>query len=102
MFSPVFPDWSEILPVFSPTLINRFFHPLVSVITMGLSNKKEEQLRVMPIIRSSISKSKDGKYIVQRTTITNIKPVAYYEAVLNGKLAVVEENIEDELLQLAA
>jgi len=64
---------------------------------MGLSNKKEDQLRNMPIIRSSVGKSKDGKYIVQRTTITNIKPTAYYEAVLNGKLAVVEEDVHEEL-----
>jgi hypothetical protein len=68
---------------------------------MGLTTKKEEQLRVMPIIRSSVSKSKDGRYIIQRTTITNIKPVAYYEAVLSGKLAVVEENIEEELRAVA-
>lgn len=67
---------------------------------MGLSNKKEDQLRQMPIIRCSVSKSKDGKYIVQRTTITHIKPTAYYEAVLAGKMAVVEESIEEEL-QLA-
>lgn len=68
---------------------------------MGLSNKKEEQLRQMPIIRSTISKSKDGKYIIQRTTITNIKPVAYYDAVVNGKMAVVEEDIQEELKEFA-
>jgi hypothetical protein len=68
---------------------------------MGLSTKKEEQLRAMPIIRSSVSKSKDGKYIVQRTTITYIKPTAYYEAVINGKMAVAEESIEEELQAVA-
>jgi hypothetical protein len=65
---------------------------------MGLSNKKEEQLRVMPIIRSSINKSKNGKYVVQRTIITNIKPVAYYEAVLAGKR---DDEIEEELAEFA-
>jgi len=62
---------------------------------MGLTNRKEEQLREMPIIRSSIGKSKDGKYIIQRTTITSIKPVVYYEAVLGGRVAVDEEDVEE-------
>jgi hypothetical protein len=51
---------------------------------MGLTNKREEQLRKMPLIESFISKSKDGRYIIQRTIITNIKPSAYYKAVLEG------------------
>ena len=67
---------------------------------MGLTTKKEEQLRAMPIIRSSVGRSKDGKYIVQRTTITNIKPVAYYEAVMNGK-PDEKEDIEEELKEFA-
>jgi hypothetical protein len=60
---------------------------------MGLSTKKEEQLREMPIIRSSVGKSKDGRFVVQRTTITNIKPTAYYEAVIAGK----QQEEEDEV-----
>jgi hypothetical protein len=68
---------------------------------MGLTTKKEEQLKAMPIIRSSVSKSRDGKYIVQRTVITHIKPVAYYEAVLSGKLPVIEEDIAEELAAMA-
>jgi hypothetical protein len=66
---------------------------------MGLSNRKEEQLKQMPIIRSSVGKSKDGKYVIHRTTITYIKPTAYYEAVLVGK--GVEEDVP-ELKELAA
>jgi hypothetical protein len=66
---------------------------------MGLTTKKEEQLRAMPIIRSNVTKSKDGKYLVQRTTITYIKPVAYYEAVLSGKQQ--DDEMEDELKQFA-
>lgn len=61
---------------------------------MGLTNKKEEQLREMPIIRSSVSRSKNGRYLVQRTTITSIKPAAYYEAVLAGKPSE-EEDLEN-------
>lgn len=67
---------------------------------MGLTTKKEEQLRAMPIIRSSVSKSKDGKYVVQRTTITHIKPTAYYEAVLAGK-AREDDDVEEELKEFA-
>lgn len=52
---------------------------------MGLSDKKEQQLRKMPMIESRLSKSKDGKYLIHRTVITHIRPVAYYEAVLTDK-----------------
>jgi hypothetical protein len=65
---------------------------------MGLTTRKEEQLRDMPIIRSSINRSKNGKFIVQRTTITNIKPVAYYEAVMAGKQ---DDDLEEELKEFA-
>lgn len=52
---------------------------------MGLTNKKEEQLRKMPYIQAKTFRSKDGKYIVHRTTITDIKPVAYYEKVMSDE-----------------
>jgi len=61
---------------------------------MGLSNRKEEQLKEMPIIRTSMGKSKDGKYVVVRTTITYIKPTAYVEAILAGKPQEEEELVE--------
>ncbi len=51
---------------------------------MGLTNHKEDQLRKQPIIESFVRKSEDGKYIVQKTTITSIKPKAYYEKVLSN------------------
>lgn len=56
----------------------------ISVIPMGLTNRKEEQLKEMPTIKSTVSKSKDGSLVIHRTTITHIKPAAYYEAVLKG------------------
>ena len=49
---------------------------------MGLTNAKEDQLRKMPVIESSIRKSKDGKWIIHKTIITDFKPVAYYEKVV--------------------
>jgi hypothetical protein len=35
-----------------------------------------------PIVEAQISKSKDGKWIIHRTIITDIKPVGYFQAVL--------------------
>jgi len=47
-----------------------------------LSAVKIEQLNRQPVVESSISVSEDGKWIVHKTTITDIKPVKYYEKVL--------------------
>jgi hypothetical protein len=52
---------------------------------MGLTNKKEEQLRKMPRIESYIFKSKDNKYIIQKTTISTVRPVGYYHKIMEGK-----------------
>ncbi len=52
---------------------------------MGLSNRKEDQLRKMPVIDTKVFKSKDGKLLVHKTTITSFKPIAYYEAVISGE-----------------
>ena len=66
---------------------------------MGLSNKKEEQLRKMPQIQSRIKISKNGKYIIQQTVITNVKPIEYYQAILANSVKVTEEPLdEDELM----
>lgn len=50
-----------------------------------LSAVKIEQLNRQPVVESSISVSEDGKWIVHKTTITDIKPVKYYEKVLQKK-----------------
>jgi len=65
---------------------------------MSFSENKEQQLKKMPLIETSIKKSKDGKYIINKTTITSIKPVAYFEAVLADEEA---KNIEvnEEVLE---
>lgn len=59
---------------------------------MGLTDKKEQQLKKMPLIESRLSKSKDGKYLIHRTIITHIRPLAYYKAILEeeGQEAVEE------------
>ncbi|MFO7710979.1 MAG: hypothetical protein R6V53_04400 [Candidatus Woesearchaeota archaeon] len=58
---------------------------------MGLTNKREEQIKKMPYIETKVEKSKDGKYIVNKTTITHVRPVEYYQAVLDDKKEVQEE-----------
>ncbi len=66
---------------------------------MGLSNRKEEQLRRMPHIQSRIKVSRNGRYIIQQTVITNIKPIEYYQAILANNVLVSEEPLdEDELM----
>ena len=45
--------------------------------------KENPKLTKMPYIETRIEKSKDGKYVINRTTITHIRPVAYYKAVLD-------------------
>jgi len=61
---------------------------------MGLTNKKEEQLKQMPTIRTRISRSKDGRFLIHSVEITTIRPAAYYEAVLSNKEQVAEEDVQ--------
>ncbi|MFQ5474376.1 MAG: hypothetical protein ACE5DM_00940 [Candidatus Nanoarchaeia archaeon] len=51
---------------------------------MGLTNKKEDQLKNMPVIESRLRKSKDGRLLIHQTIITHIKPANYYRAVLDS------------------
>ena len=61
---------------------------------MGLTYKKEEQLRNQPIIETKISKSKDGKYLIHITITTAIKPIAYYEKIFESE--GIEEVTEED------
>ncbi len=47
-----------------------------------LTQTKIEQLNKMPIIETNVGKSDDGKWVIHRTTITSIKPIKYYQKVL--------------------
>lgn len=64
---------------------------------MGLTNKKEEQIRKMPLIESHFSKSKNGKYLVHKTTITTIRPVQYFEKVLASDGTVEDNEVQQTL-----
>ena len=49
-----------------------------------LNDKKIEQLKKQPIIETGISKSEDGNWVIHRTIITDIKPSAYWEAIIEA------------------
>jgi hypothetical protein len=63
---------------------------------MGLTYAKEEQLKEQPVIKVQIFKSKEGNLIVHRTTITDIKPAAYYETVLRNSSYEEDEEVLEE------
>jgi len=50
--------------------------------TLELSAVKIEQLSKQPIIESAVSTSEDGKWIIHKTIITDIKPKSYFEKVM--------------------
>lgn len=64
---------------------------------MGLSNKKEDQLKRMPLIESVFSKSKNGRYMIHKTTITTIRPVAYFEKVIEAQGTVDDVEVQTVL-----
>ena len=49
---------------------------------MELSEKKIEELRKQPVIETKVRKSNDGRWVIHQTKITDIKPVNYFEKVL--------------------
>ncbi|MFH1210620.1 MAG: hypothetical protein V1645_01770 [archaeon] len=49
---------------------------------MTLTTKKIEQLKRQPIIETVIKKSEDGEWVLHQTIITDIKPISYFERVL--------------------
>jgi hypothetical protein len=49
-----------------------------------LTEKKLEQLNQQPIIKTGVKMSKDGKWVLHKTTITDIKPMGYFEKVFGG------------------
>lgn len=48
----------------------------------GFKTAKQLEEQRRPIVESKIRKSKDGKWIIHETIITDIKPATYYEKVL--------------------
>jgi hypothetical protein len=63
---------------------------------MGLTAKKEEHLKKMPIIENRITTSRNGRFLIHRTIITHIMPTDYYRAVLSNAVKVTEEELTDD------
>jgi hypothetical protein len=63
---------------------------------MGLTQKREEHLKKMPIIENKITTSKNGRFLIHRTIITHIMPSDYYRAVLSNAVKVTEEELTDD------
>ncbi|MFH1316901.1 MAG: hypothetical protein ABII01_05265 [Candidatus Woesearchaeota archaeon] len=58
---------------------------------MGLTTKREEQLKRMPRIETQIEKIPGKNLIRHKTVITDVKPVQYYNAVIqNTKEEIVD------------
>ena len=56
-----------------------------SVVALELSAVKIQQLNKQPAIETSVKMSEDGRWIISKTTITDIKPVTYFEKGLNNR-----------------
>jgi len=68
----------------------------LEAIKMGLTQRREEHLKKMPIIENKITTSRDGRFLIHRTIITHIMPADYYRAVLANTVKVTEEELTDE------
>ena len=64
---------------------------LTEVDKMVLTEKQEKTLKKMPIVESRLRKSQDGKFLVHQTIITDLKPVGYYETVIERESEVEAE-----------
>lgn len=62
---------------------------------MQLSKKKTEHLKKMPLIKTRIRRIKDSNLILHQTIISDIKPIEYYEAIVDKKENKFETNIEN-------
>ena len=55
------------------------------LVSLELSAVKIQQLNKQPIVESSVARSEDGKWLIHKTVITDIKPVSYFEKVMASK-----------------
>ena len=49
------------------------------------NNNENKRRPNVPKIETFVQRSKDGQYILHRTVITDIRPVLYYEKVLENE-----------------
>ena len=57
--------------------------------------KKTEQLKKMPLIQTRIRRLKDSNLILHQTIISDLRPMEYYEAVVDRSDAQMETSVEN-------
>ena len=60
------------------------------------TGKKVEQLKKMPLIQTRLRRVKDSNLILHQTIISDLRPIEYYEAVVdrsNGEMETPVDNI---------
>lgn len=62
---------------------NRAENANEKLVSIELSALKMQQLNKQPIIETNVTVSEDGKWLIHKTSITDIKPVTYFEKVLS-------------------
>jgi len=62
---------------------------------MDLPEKKIQQLKKMPLIQTRIRRLKDTNMILHQTIISDIRPLEYYEAVVDRKNTAVETKMDN-------
>lgn len=67
--------------------------------SLVIGEKQLENLKKMPLIETTVRKSKNGQFIVTKTTITSIKPVEYFRAVIENEPEEVVENKEQQKVE---
>ena len=63
------------------------------------STRTAEQLKKMPLIQTRIRRLKDSNLILHQTIISDLRPIEYYEAVIdtaNASMETTVGNIIDE------
>lgn len=58
---------------------------------MEKQNEEQNKYNNQPIVETKVSLSNDGKWLIHKTIITDIKPVKFYNVVLQGQNQVINE-----------
>jgi hypothetical protein len=62
---------------------------------MDLTQKKIEQLKKMPLMQTRIRRLKDSNLILHQTIISDLRPIEYYQAVVDKKNNNMETRVEN-------
>lgn len=68
---------------------------------MNLTEKKMKQLKKMPLVQTRIRRLKDTNLIIHQTIISDIRPLEYYQAVVdksNNRLETHMDNLVEEVV----